>query len=60
MRYDWKIGATKALKFIVIFLVPVLVDNFIVAFPEIAQLTVGGLLVFLVNWLKIQFDVKWL
>jgi hypothetical protein len=54
MRYSLKIGLVKALKYIVIFALPILVDQFVVAFPQFAQLTVGGILVMLTNYLKIK------
>ena len=59
-KYDWKVGLSKGFKYVVIFLVPVIIDKFIVAYPELAQLTVGGLLVMLVNFIKIKYDVKYL
>jgi hypothetical protein len=55
MQYSIKEGLIKFVKYIVIFALPVLVDKFVVSYPEIAQLTVGGLLVVLVNWLKVRF-----
>lgn len=58
MKYDYRVGLVKAVKYFVIFLAPVLVDRFIVAFPELAQLSVGGLLVFVLNLLKIRYGVK--
>lgn len=55
-RYSFKIGLIKVLKYFVIFLLPVLVDKFIVAYPEIAQLSVGAILVGIVNFLKIKIE----
>lgn len=54
MKYSLKIGLLKALKYIAIFALPVLVDQFVVAYPQLAQLTVGGILVMLTNYLKIK------
>ena len=50
--FSWKQMFVKGCKYIVIFGLPKLVDIFIVAYPEWAQLTVGGALVMLVNLLK--------
>lgn len=58
MDYSLKQGVAKALKYVVIFLLPQLVDWFVVAYPEWAQLTVGGLLVWLVNLLKVRFGAR--
>ena len=54
MKYSLKIGLLKALKYIAIFALPVLVDQFVVAYPQLAQITVGGILVMLTNYLKIK------
>lgn len=55
MNYSLKQGLLKGVKYFVIFLLPVLVDKFVIGYPEYAQLTIGGLLVILVNYLKIKF-----
>lgn len=54
MKYSLKIGAIKVIKYFLIFLVPVLVDIFIVRYPEVAQLSVGALLVGVVNFIKVK------
>jgi len=54
MKYSLKIGLLKALKYIAIFALPILVNQFVVAYPQLAQLTVGGILVMLTNYLKIK------
>lgn len=54
IKYSFKQGLLKGIKYLLIFLIPVLVDKFIIAYPEIAQLTVGGILVMLVNFIKIK------
>ena len=59
-KYDFGIGLSKVVKYFVLFALPQFVDWFIIAYPEAAQLTVGAILVGLVNWLKIKFDLKWL
>lgn len=48
----------KGLKYFVIFLLPVLVDKFIVAFPEIAQLSVGAILVMFTNLAKNKLGLR--
>jgi len=48
----------KGVKYAVIFALPMLVNAFIFEFPDIAQITVGGLLVMLVNFLKIKVGVR--
>ena len=58
--YSLKIGILKVVKVLVLFALPVLVDQFVVSFPELAQLTLGALLVGLVNFLKVQYQVKFL
>jgi len=54
MNYSFKKTLLKGIKYFVIFLLPVLVDKLIVAYPAIAQLTLGGILVMIVNWLKVR------
>ena len=60
MRYSILKGLKKGVQVLILFLIPALVDDFVVAYPEIAQLTVGGLLVMGVNYLKIRFSLKFL
>lgn len=55
MNFSFKTMIWKGIKYFIIFAIPFLVNQFIVAFPQIAQLTVGALLVMLVNWIKIVF-----
>jgi len=47
----------KGVKYFILFLLPVLVDRFIVNYPEIAQLTIGGALVMGYNFLKVKVGV---
>ena len=58
MNYSLKIGITKVVKYFLIFLLPFLVDAFIIQFPELAQLSVGALLVGLVNLIKVKGGVR--
>jgi len=58
MDYSFKHGLYKALKYVVIFILPALVDRFIISYPEIAQLSVAGILVLLLNYLKVRVGVK--
>jgi len=58
MNYSIKTGLLKIVKYFLIFLLPFLVDAFIIQFPEIAQLSVGALLVGLVNLIKVKGGVK--
>lgn len=60
MNYDWKLTIKKGVKYFVIFLLPFLVNQFVVAYPDWAQLTLGGLLVMGVNWGKHWAQIKWL
>jgi len=54
MKYSIIKGVVKALKGIVLFAIPVLVNAFIVEYPAIAQLSAGGLLLLIVNYLKVK------
>ena len=56
--YSFKTGLLKALKYFVLFGLPIVVDKLIVAYPDWAQLPLGGLLVLGANWLKIKFSTK--
>ena len=58
MNYSLKIGVVKILKYFLIFLIPILVDRFIVAYPQIAQLSIGALLVGVVNYIKVVYAPK--
>lgn len=54
MTYSPKKGLVKILKYFVLFLIPALVNLFIVQYPQIAQLSVGALLVGVANFLKVK------
>jgi len=58
MNFSIKTMFVKGVKYAVIFALPMLVNAFIFEFPDIAQITVGGLLVMLVNFLKIKVGVR--
>ena len=58
MNFSIKKNLSKIVKYFLIFLLPFLVDAFIIQFPEIAQLSVGALLVGLVNFIKVKGGVK--
>lgn len=58
MQYSIKRGFLKALINVVLFALPILVDQFVVSFPEYAQLTVGGILVMAVNYAKVGLGAK--
>jgi len=55
MKYSFKKGVYKVVKYFLIFLLPILVDKFIIAYPVFFQLSVGAVLVGIVNWLKIKY-----
>jgi len=52
-NYSFIKGLGKFVKYFIIFALPVVVDKLIVAYPDWAQLSLGGLLVILTNWLKV-------
>lgn len=54
MAYSYKKTLQKGLKYFVLFALPILVDRFIIAMPDIANLTLGVLLVMLCNYLKVK------
>ncbi len=58
MNYSWKKTGVKVIKYFIIFLLPALVDKFIIVYPEIAQLSVGAILVGILNWLKIKYGLR--
>ena len=53
-NYSFLTTLKKGLKYFVIFLLPALVDKFVVSYPEIAQLSIASLLVMSLNFLKIR------
>ena len=52
MTYSFKTTLLKMVKYFVAFALPAIVDRFIVSYPAIAQLTVGTILLGILNWLK--------
>lgn len=56
--YSFGTTLKKGIKYFVIFAIPFLVDQFVVNYPEYAQLTVGGLLVMLTNFAKMKLGAK--
>lgn len=58
MDFKYKTMVLKGVKYSVLFLLPILVSKFIVEYPQYAQLSVGGLLVMLVNFLKVKVKIK--
>jgi len=58
MKFSYKTMVLKGLKYVVLFGIPFAVDQFIFAFPEITQLSVGGLLVMVANYLKVRMGFK--
>jgi len=53
-KYSFKKGLLKALVAVIIFSVPILID----AFPAYANLTIGGVLMLIVNFLKVNYSKK--
>jgi hypothetical protein len=57
MKYSLRKGILKVVKYFVIFLLPQLVNDMVVAYPEFFQLTVGALLVGIVNFITIRVKI---
>ena len=53
--YSFKQTIQKGIKYFVLFGLPILVDKFIVSYPDVAQLSVGAILVMAVNMLKVKY-----
>ena len=58
MEYDFKKTIVKVMKYFVIFVIPFLVDAFIVEMPDIANLTIGAVLVGICNYLKVKIGMR--
>ena len=58
MEFSYKITLLKGIKYLVVFALPFLVDSFILAMPDIANLTIGACLLMLVNVLKAKYGVR--
>jgi len=60
MNYSFKITLVKIVKYFVIFIIPFLVDQFVFQYPQLAQITIGALLVGIANWGKVWAGIRWL
>ncbi|KKL55450.1 hypothetical protein LCGC14_2255300 [marine sediment metagenome] len=58
MNYSYAKTLKKGIKYFVLFGLPWLVSVFIKEMPEIANISIGGLLVMATNWLKNKYGVK--
>lgn len=58
MNYDFKQTILKGVKYLVLFGLPVLIDKFVVSYPEYAQLSVGVILVMAANYAKVKVGVR--
>jgi len=54
MEYSVKKGVGKVIKYFVLFVIPFLVNQFVIQYPDLAQLSVGALLVGVANWAKVK------
>lgn len=57
MEFSYKTMLWKGVKNLIIFGLPFLVTQFIDNFPAYANLTIGGILKMIVNWLQVKVDV---
>jgi len=57
MNYSFLQGVLKSLKYIVVFGLATLIMGLT---PEIKELTIGGGLVLLLNFIKVKWDIKML
>lgn len=53
MQYKFSKGLIKGLAGVIIFAVPLMIGQF----PEWANLTIGGMLIMLVNFLKVKYNM---
>lgn len=58
MKFSYKQNVLKMAKYLVIFALPILVDKFIVSYPDYAQLTVATVLVGITNYLKVKVGLR--
>lgn len=56
--FSYKKMLLKGVKFVVVVALPMLLDKFVVSYPEWAQVTVSGGLYMLLNWLKVSVGLK--
>ena len=47
----------KGLKYLLVFGLPFVIDQFVVSYPQVAQLSVGTLLVMGLNFLKVRANL---
>ena len=47
----------KGLRVLVVFALPMAVDQFVVSYPQIAQLSIGSLLIMGLNYLKLKTNL---
>lgn len=58
MEFEYKTTLLKGIKYLVVFALPFLVDTFIIAMPDVANLSIGASLLMLVNVLKVKYGAK--
>lgn len=56
--FSWKQGLKKTIRVLVLFLLPYLVDQFIINVPQIAQISIGSLLVLITDFLKRKVGLR--
>ena len=56
-NYSFLKGLIKGIKYAVIFLLSGLIVGLK---PEVKNLTIGGLIVIFLNWLKVRWDINWI
>lgn len=54
VEFDYKIMIKKGIKAFILFSLPILVDKFIIDYPELAQISLGSCLSMLANYVKIK------
>ena len=60
MKFSYKKMVLKGVRVLVLFAVPLAINEFVVQYPEWAQLSLGTLLVMGANYLKVAVGVKYL
>ena len=58
MKYSLKQTLVKGIKYLVLFGFPIIINQFTLKFPQYKELTVGAILVMIVNVLKIKLGAK--
>jgi len=54
MKYELSKGLWKGIIAFICFIIPFLASQFIIQFPDIANLTIGAVLIMIVNYIKIS------